>query len=374
MRRCGLAAAGEPLAQLFCCSLEPQGQRLLWRGGTWCPTTVRLVSDLHEHIKTVASAEGQRGALPPVSPVESPKMGPEWAAVRVFARLAGVGCINAMGPLTCTNRRTPAGQGSRVVRALTRATAPARSTRARHMAAPSRQQPTGPTANFAEALRIGAQCASQATLLDHYGWWHVARVPAPWAECEVLKAGVGRPQAPRHEVELRRRARACAPAASTATAEEAPRRRRRRAKAAAARQVTRWRRREGRRARDAAMADDDEIESWEESGLPFWKCVLAALRASACSLSSAASVDIGRYMVAGAFAGVSEHCVMFPMDTVKTRMQVAGARETSLLETARSARSRSLAFSWAPLMCNWAQRHRAKWRSQSNVSWSERAI
>ena len=146
----------------------------------------------------------------------------------------------------------------------------------------------GPTANFAEALRIGAQCASQATLLDHYGWWHVARVPAPWAECEVLKAGVGRPQAPRHEVELRRRARACAPAASTATAEEAPRRRRRRAKAAAARQVTRWRRREGRRARDAAMADDDEIESWEESGLPFWKCVLAALRASACSLSSAA--------------------------------------------------------------------------------------
>ena len=48
-------------------------------------------------------------------------------------------------------------------------------------------------------------------------------------------------------------------------------------------------------------------------------------------------------MVAGAFAGVSEHCVMFPMDTVKTRMQVAGAVETSLLETARSARSRSLA-------------------------------
>ena len=147
MRRCGLAAAGEPLAQLFCCSLEPQGQRLLWRGGTWCPTTVRLVSDLHEHIKTVASAEGQRGALPPVSPVESPKMGPEWAAVRVFARLAGVGCINAMGPLTCTNRRTPAGQGSRVVRALTRATAPARSTRARHMAAPSRQQPTADRAD-----------------------------------------------------------------------------------------------------------------------------------------------------------------------------------------------------------------------------------
>ena len=131
MRRCGLAAAGEPLAQLFCCSLEPQGQRLLWRGGTWCPTTVRLVSDLHEHIKTVASAEGQRGALPPISPVESPKMGPERAAVSV-ARLAGVGCINAMGPLTC-NRSTnaTAGQGSRAaVRALTRATAPARSSEA----------------------------------------------------------------------------------------------------------------------------------------------------------------------------------------------------------------------------------------------------
>ncbi len=60
MRRCGLAAAHEPLAQLFCSSLEPRGQRLLWRGGPWCPMTVRLVSDLHEHIKTAASAEGQR--------------------------------------------------------------------------------------------------------------------------------------------------------------------------------------------------------------------------------------------------------------------------------------------------------------------------
>ena len=95
--------------------------------------------------------------------------------------------------------------------------------------------------------------------------------------------------------------------------------------------------------RDDAMADDDEIESWEESGLPFWKCVLAALRASALRSLRLQRVGIGRYMVAGAFAGVSEHCVMFPMDTVKTRMQVAGAVETSLLETARSARSRSLA-------------------------------
>jgi solute carrier family 25 iron transporter 28/37 len=41
-------------------------------------------------------------------------------------------------------------------------------------------------------------------------------------------------------------------------------------------------------------------------------------------------------MVAGALAGVSEHCVMFPMDTVKTRMQVAGSAETSLVGTARS--------------------------------------
>ena len=42
-----------------------------------------------------------------------------------------------------------------------------------------------------------------------------------------------------------------------------------------------------------------------------------------------------RYMIAGAMAGVSEHCVMFPMDTVKTRMQVAGSVETSLVGTAR---------------------------------------
>ena len=42
-----------------------------------------------------------------------------------------------------------------------------------------------------------------------------------------------------------------------------------------------------------------------------------------------------RYMIAGAFAGVAEHCVMFPMDTVKTRMQVAGSVETSLVGTAR---------------------------------------
>lgn len=46
--------------------------------------------------------------------------------------------------------------------------------------------------------------------------------------------------------------------------------------------------------------------------------------------------SLRRYMVAGALAGVSEHCVMFPMDTVKTRMQVAGSAETSVIGTARS--------------------------------------
>ena len=84
-------------------------------------------------------------------------MGPERAAVSVLARLAGVGCINAMGPLTC-NRSTnaTAGQGSRAaVRALTRATAPARSSEAHGggatMAAAERRQ---------RILRrhFGAQC------------------------------------------------------------------------------------------------------------------------------------------------------------------------------------------------------------------------
>ena len=127
--RCG--GAGWPLAQLFCCSLEPRGQRLLWRGGPWCPMTVCLVSDLHEHIKTVASAEGQRARCRRSVLWRARRWAQERAAVSVLARLAGVGCTNAMGPLTC-NRSTnaTAGQGSRAVRALTRATAPARSSEA----------------------------------------------------------------------------------------------------------------------------------------------------------------------------------------------------------------------------------------------------
>lgn len=60
-------------------------------------------------------------------------------------------------------------------------------------------------------------------------------------------------------------------------------------------------------------------------------------------------------MVAGAMAGVAEHCVMFPMDTVKTRMQVAGSVETSLVETARSVSPRSTGFAlallFAPVRC-----------------------
>ena len=82
-------------------------------------------------------------------------MGPERAAVSVLARLAGVGCINAMGPLTC-NRSTnaTAGQGSRAaVRALTRATAPARSSEAHGGGAAWPLLPSEATANFAEALR-----------------------------------------------------------------------------------------------------------------------------------------------------------------------------------------------------------------------------
>ena len=75
MRRCGLAAAHEPLAQLFCCSLEPRGQRLLWRGGPWCPMTVRLVSDLHEHIKTAASAERAAAGQSCGEPEDGPRKG-----------------------------------------------------------------------------------------------------------------------------------------------------------------------------------------------------------------------------------------------------------------------------------------------------------
>jgi hypothetical protein len=37
-----------------------------------------------------------------------------------------------------------------------------------------------------------------------------------------------------------------------------------------------------------------------------------------------AAIGYARTMVAGAFAGVSEHLCMFPVDTVKTRLQVAG--------------------------------------------------
>ena len=40
-------------------------------------------------------------------------------------------------------------------------------------------------------------------------------------------------------------------------------------------------------------------------------------------------------MVSGACAGMAEHCVMFPFDTIKTRMQVAGGANGTVLETLR---------------------------------------
>jgi hypothetical protein len=56
-----------------------------------------------------------------------------------------------------------------------------------------------------------------------------------------------------------------------------------------------------------------------------------------------------RYMVSGAIAGVAEHCVMFPVDTIKTHMQVAKSKETSLVQTVRyKASPRSVGLAWVP--------------------------
>ena len=43
------------------------------------------------------------------------------------------------------------------------------------------------------------------------------------------------------------------------------------------------------------------------------------------------------HMVAGAFAGAAEHVFMFPIDTVKTRMQVRHFPEASLACKAHDA-------------------------------------
>lgn len=99
--------------------------------------------------------------------------------------------------------------------------------------------------------------------------------------------------------------------------------------------------------------DDEEMEEWEESGLPFWKYgdqteAWPVARALATPSDVRGHLAARRYMIAGAMAGVAEHCVMFPMDTVKTRMQVAGSAETSLVATARSVRPPNMA---AQLLC-----------------------
>ena len=39
------------------------------------------------------------------------------------------------------------------------------------------------------------------------------------------------------------------------------------------------------------------------------------------------TTTIAQHMAAGSFAGVAEHALMFPMDTVKTMVQAAGGRQ-----------------------------------------------
>eukprot|EP01119_Soliformovum_irregulare_P006121 TRINITY_DN178_c0_g1_i1.p1 TRINITY_DN178_c0_g1~~TRINITY_DN178_c0_g1_i1.p1 ORF type:complete len:294 (-),score=31.39 TRINITY_DN178_c0_g1_i1:218-1099(-) len=42
-----------------------------------------------------------------------------------------------------------------------------------------------------------------------------------------------------------------------------------------------------------------------------------------------------KHLIAGAMAGTAEHCVMFPVDTIKTIMQASGASSTSIGSTMR---------------------------------------
>ena len=78
--------------------------------------------------------------------------------------------------------------------------------------------------------------------------------------------------------------------------------------------------------------------------IPAYAAAASHLPASASSPSASPHgsltdliLDTRRYMIAGALAGIAEHCVMFPVDTVKTRMQIAGAGEVSMINTARCA-------------------------------------
>ena len=44
-----------------------------------------------------------------------------------------------------------------------------------------------------------------------------------------------------------------------------------------------------------------------------------------------ASVGLKTYMIAGAMAGILEHCAVYPLDSVKTRMQSILPQETCRL-------------------------------------------